>query len=284
MNFRTKRVLAKLTKSYCAYKMGLSLADYDAVEKGFKGIDSSKVELFSEMTSKKTQKKYQLEQTQLMHDAQEWYKNVNLDDEIKSFGYSRGALAKAMNISTTKIWDYANHNEDRIGSTGILEFYLFFQDENNRVYNKTKVATKEKKQEKDNNADDILNAISQLVIKDNNQEKKDILLNENTETISNMIEDISIEDTSLENGYQDLETKNQDLTERNDRGYYNQKSPNNMESSVLEDIKNLQKRMESIEHKYDDKERELKILTIRCKAYESYLLDLECQRGDNNYV
>lgn len=277
MNFRTKRVLAKLTKSYCAYKMGLSLADYDAVEKGFKGIDSSKVELFSEMTSKKTQKKYQLEQTQLMHDAQEWYKNVNLDDEIKSFGYSRGALAKAMNISTTKIWDYANHNEDRIGSTGILEFYLFFQDENNRVYNKTKVATKEKKQEKDNNADDILNAISQLVIKDNNQEKKDVLLNENAETISNMIEDISIEDTSLENGYQDL-------TERNDRGYYNQKLPNNMESSVLEDIKNLQKRMESIEHKYDDKERELKILTIRCKAYESYLLNLEYQRGDNNYV
>lgn len=139
MNYKRRRMNSGLTVAYVSAKLGLNVADYKLVEEGRKGLSSDKIEIFSDLVNNLNQSK--LEEMQMIEEAKKWFFEVNIDEEIEKFGYSRGTFGEASGMSRTKICDYAN--KKKYVDSGILEFYIFLHNENNRCYNTKK---KEEKQ------------------------------------------------------------------------------------------------------------------------------------------
>ena len=134
MNYKRRRLISGLTSAYVSAKLGLSLVDYKLVEEGKKGLSSDKIEIFSDLVNNLNQSK--LEEMQMIEEAKKWFFEVDIDEEIEKFGYNRRTFGEASGMSRTKICDYAN--KKKYVDSGVLEFYLFLHNENNRFYSKKK--------------------------------------------------------------------------------------------------------------------------------------------------
>ena len=130
MNYKRRRLASGLSKPYMSAKLGLQVVDYDKVENGQKGLSHDKMEIFSAVVNNINESK--LEELQMIEEAKKWFFEVDIDEEIKKFGYTRATFGEASGMSRTKICDYAN--KKKYVDTGILEFYLFLHNENNRYY------------------------------------------------------------------------------------------------------------------------------------------------------
>lgn len=248
MNYKLKRQQCKFKPSFVAYKLGISTQCYKEVENGRRGLSSDKVEVFSDLVKNKNV--YLMEQNQLIKETNEWLKKVDLDEEIKKFGYSSGyKFAQAMGVSYTKIWDVMKKHYNRVSDDGILDIYLFLHDENNRFYEKKK-----------DEGEELMELVDDLKVS-------------HTENYLNQHD--TVQPTTTKYDYVEPGIVNIPSTWIDDKMNTGE-LPTVISYPDIEEyktrIEELKKENEELSEKLANQYKDLKLYRIRCEAYESIFL------------
>lgn len=134
MNYRTKRINAKISVYTMAKELGLNEKTYREVESGLRNLQKDKLNKFMEVIEHANDINFNRKQKMLYVD--EWYKNGEWQEDMKAMGFNQKELAEKLGVSISTVSRFAKHE---LATDDVKEkIYDFLKEPLNKKIEETK--------------------------------------------------------------------------------------------------------------------------------------------------